>query len=148
MIVAADRFILALIGLTLASCARGPQGSLRTTSMKIGSQTFALEVADTEATQRVGLMKRDSMPSDHGMIFVFDREEERQFWMKDTRIALDILYLDARGKVISIKQMKPYDKTAVASDGPAKYAIELNLGEAARCGVKVGDILTLPDLSH
>jgi uncharacterized membrane protein (UPF0127 family) len=64
--------------------------------------------------------------------------------MKNTRIPLDILYLDEHGKVVSIHQMKPYDRSGVPSDGLAKYAIELNVGRASEVGAKVGDVLEIP----
>jgi uncharacterized membrane protein (UPF0127 family) len=65
--------------------------------------------------------------------------------MKNTRIPLDILYLDAGGQVVSIHQMKPYDtRTETRSARPAKYAIELNVGRAAAVGVKPGDVLEIP----
>jgi uncharacterized membrane protein (UPF0127 family) len=88
------------------------------------------------------------MPADHGMIFVFPDTEPRSFWMKDTRIPLDILYLDPDGVVVSIRQMKPYDLSGVHSDKPAKYAIELNKGAAERAGVKVGDKLEIPEAAR
>jgi uncharacterized membrane protein (UPF0127 family) len=126
-----------------------PQGkpqSLPDMGMFIGKQKFLIEVAVSEEQQGIGLMYRDSMPSDHGMIFVFPDEEPREFWMKNTRIPLDILYLDREGRVVSIKQMKPFDLTGVPSDYPAMYAIELNEGGAAAAGVKVGDIVKVPPL--
>src|SRR5689334_1764943 len=64
--------------------------SLRTVKMTLGSGTFVIEVADTDAEQEIGLMYRDSMPADHGMIFWFRDEEVRSFWMKNTHIPLDI----------------------------------------------------------
>lgn len=121
-----------------------PKGGLATTRMKIGNETFTLEIANTAATRRHGLMKRDSMPADHGMIFVFDRPQRLSFWMENTRIPLDILYLDENGQVVSIHQMKPYDRTGVDSARPAKYAIELNVGRAAQVGARVGDVLEIP----
>jgi hypothetical protein len=117
---------------------------LATVRMQIGGKSFTLEVADTEARRERGLMQRDSMESDHGMIFLFTDERPLSFWMKNTRFPLDILYLDAGGKIVSIKQMKPYDLKGVPSDGPAKYAIELNEGMAAKAGVKAGDQLAVP----
>lgn len=121
-----------------------PQSGLPTVTMPIGSRTFTLEIADTDRTQEIGLMHRDSMPSDHGMIFVFPSERPLNFWMKHTRIPLDILYVDAGGTVVSIHQMQPFDLKGSVSRGPAKYAIELNQGAAQAAGVKAGDRLTLP----
>ena len=112
--------------------------------MDIGKQPFVLELAATDPTRKHGLMHRQSMPADHGMIFVFPDEEPLSFWMKNTLIPLDIVYLDRNGKVVSIRQMKPLDESGVPSDEPAKYAIELNEGAAARAGVKVGDVLKIP----
>jgi uncharacterized membrane protein (UPF0127 family) len=126
----------------------GPESGLRTVQMRIGQKTFTLEVADTPGTREYGLMQRDSMPADHGMIFVFPDEDNRAFWMKNTRIPLDIIYLDHLGRVVSIKQMKPYDLSSVPSDGPTKYAIELNKDAAAGAGVKSGDTLTIPEAAR
>ena len=115
-----------------------------TVRMQIGSETFTLEIADTEDEQEVGLMGRESMPPDHGMIFVFEDSRQRGFWMKNTLIPLDIIYVDASGRVVSVKQMAPRDLTAVKSGRPAMYAIELNQGAAARVGVQAGDLVTIP----
>ncbi len=115
-----------------------------TVAMGIGVETFNLEIADTDEEQQHGLMNRRYMPPDHGMVFVFEEEDQQSFWMKNTFIPLDILYLDASGTVVSIKQMKPHDETGVASDRPAMYAVELNRGAALRAGVKVGDQLEIP----
>ena len=84
------------------------------------------------------------MPDNHGMIFVFGEERELDFWMKNTRFPLDIAFLDATGKVVSIKQMRAYDLTSIPSEAPAKYAIELNLGAAAKAGLKVGNQIDIP----
>lgn len=120
-----------------------PMG-LETVRMGIGSREYTLEVAKTEAHRRRGLMMRDSMPAGWGMIFVFPDEEYRSFWMKNTRIPLDIIYLDAGGRVVSVHQMQPHVETGTWSEGPAKYAIELNVGQAAAAGVKKGDVLVIP----
>ncbi|MGB7160632.1 MAG: DUF192 domain-containing protein [Tepidisphaeraceae bacterium] len=135
-----------LIVLLAAGCAEpGSTSGLAVVPMRIGSETFQLEVANTGAARERGLMQRDAMPADHGMIFVFDEPRELSFWMKNTRIPLDILYLDETGQVVSIHQMKPYDtKTKTVSARPSKYAIELNVGRSAAAGVKVGDVLEIP----
>ncbi|HEY7115222.1 MAG TPA: DUF192 domain-containing protein [Tepidisphaeraceae bacterium] len=124
--------------------AGGGGSTLPTVPMQLGSKSFTLEVADNDATRQYGLMRRDSMPSDHGMIFVFNREAPLTFWMKDTRIPLDIIFVNSNGTVVSVKQMKPYDQDHTPSDGDVQYAIELNKGSAESAGVKVGMTLKLP----
>jgi uncharacterized protein len=119
--------------------------TLPTVPMRIGAQTFTLEIANDAAERETGLMRRDAMAADHGMIFVFADEQRLGFYMKNTRIPLDIIYLNGAGAVVSIKQMRPYDVTTVYSDAPAKWAIELNQGQAAAAGVKVGDQLAIPE---
>ena len=91
-------------------------------------------------------MHRNSMPEDHGMIFVFGYEQVLYFWMKNTLIPLDIVYLNRDGKVVAVRQMKPLDETGIGSKEPAQYAIELNAGQAKASGVKEGDIIRLPQL--
>ena len=98
--------------------------------MSIGSKTYTLEIAASTADRNRGLMYRDSMPADHGMIFIFAKPEERDFWMRNTRIPLDILFLDPAGKVVSISRMEPYDEHGTHSRGAARFAVELNAGEA------------------
>ncbi len=135
---------LAMLGSGCRAHLDEPQSKLRTVTMRIGNGDFTLEVAETDQAREIGLMNRDSMPAGHGMIFVFDDEEERSFWMKNTRIPLDILYLDRAGRIVSIKQMEPFDLRGTPSNGPAQYVIELNVGTAAKVGVKPGDQLALP----
>lgn len=112
--------------------------------MPIGSRAFTIEIARSHAEQEKGLMKRDGMPEDHGMIFPLAEEEVQGFWMKDTRFPLDILFLSNGGKIVSIHQMEAYDEKNTSSDFPARYAVELNKGAAAKAGVKVGDVLDIP----
>jgi hypothetical protein len=142
------RFIVALVlalGLLLcASCEEQSPAGLPVVKMNIGSRQFVLEVARTPAEQETGLMKRDSMPKDHGMIFVFPNDEVRKFWMKNTRFPLDIVFVGAKGRVVSISQMKAYDLNETSSAEPARYAIELNEGAAAEAGAKTGDVLEIP----
>ena len=137
-------FALAAVAAGCDSKPRQDGAGLATVRVRIGSKDFTLEVADTDALRQKGLMRRDSMPKDHGMIFVFPDEAERSFWMKNTRIPLDIIYLNSAGRIVSIKQMKPYDMGGTPSDGPAQYAIELNQGTAQKVGIKSGATLELP----
>ena len=116
--------------------------------MNIGNRPFTLELAKTQAQQETGLMRRDSMPDDHGMIFPFAADTTVGFWMKDTRIPLDILFVDAGGRIVSIHQMKAYDENTTYSEAAYRYAIELNKGAAQQAGAKVGDLLQIPDAAR
>ena len=137
-------FVLPLVGGDCSARKKEEKWPLPTVEMRLGGKTFTLEVADTDATRQYGLMRRDSMPADHGMIFVFPEERPLGFYMKNTRIPLDIIYVTASGKVDSVKQMQPYDERTTPSEGNAQYAIELNKGTAASLGIKSGMMLELP----
>jgi uncharacterized protein len=144
---AAASRLLCLLALALlaAGCRdRPPETDLDVVRMQLGVRTFTLEVADTEPARNYGLMRRDSLPRNHGMIFVFPDERRRAFWMKNVRFPLDIIFLDAEGKIVSIHRMEAYDTSSTRSDGPARYAIEINAGRAAELGLKPGDILEIP----
>jgi uncharacterized membrane protein (UPF0127 family) len=132
---------------TLPSGCSNPAGTSApagTITVTLGSQPITLEIANTPDAREQGLMFRDTMPADHGMIFIFADERPLSFWMKNTRLKLDLLYLDAQGKVLDILTLYPHDLTGVPSSAPAQYAIELNTGTAERVGLKVGDTIKLP----
>jgi len=136
---------LVLLGF-LAGCgsAPAPTSTLPTTTLRVGNVDYTVEIAATYESRATGLMKRDTMSDNHGMIFVFRDEAPQSFWMKDTRIPLDILYVAASGQIVSMHSMRPYVLSSVPSDAPAKWAIELNQGQVQRNGAKVGDVLIIP----
>ena len=145
MISRRKRVILPLLLVwAMIGCREQRQSDLPTVRMRLGEKEFTLEVAATPESRERGLMRRDSMPADHGMIFVFDDALPLTFHMKNTRIPLDIVFLDEQGKVVSIKQMRPYDESTTPSDAPAKWAIELNQGAAEKAGLKVGEVVAIP----
>ena len=115
--------------------------------VELNRQRFSVELADTQDKRALGLMFRDSMPDDHGMLFVFPGETRRSFWMKNTRIPLDIFYFDRNLTLVSVAENTPPCRSpecpTYPSDGPAKYVLELNAGKAAELGVKTGDVLEL-----
>lgn len=121
-----------------------PEGTLRA-----GSCTFLLEVADTGEEKARGLMNRPSLPADRGMIFVYDAELVLRFWMLNTLIPLDILFIDSRNTVVDIQTMAPEpgvptsELTIYESSAPAQHALEVNAGMAERCGIVVGAAVTL-----
>ena len=141
--------LLLTLSVAIAGCEAGPTTApyktLPTCKMTIGSKSYELEMARTSDEQETGLMKRDSMPEDHGMIFIFDSDRLQSFWMKDTRIPLDIIFLDHAGKVVSFASMEPYDVNNTSSVQPAQYAVELNAGQVKACGVEKGSTLKIPD---
>ena len=115
--------------------------------VKLKGKWFSVELATTSKEQALGLMYRDSMADDHGMLFIFPTETRRSFWMKNTRIPLDIFYFDAELKLVSVSENTPPCRTescpSYPSDGPARYVLELNAGKAAQLGVRPGDPLEL-----
>lgn len=110
-------------------------------------QRFTVELAETSEKQALGLMFRDSLADDHGMLFLFPAEARRSFWMKNTRIPLDILYFDAQLKLVSVAAGAQPCRTPSCppypSAGPARYVLELNAGKAAELGASPGDELEL-----
>jgi uncharacterized protein len=101
--------------------------------------SFEAELAVTPEQQEKGLMFRKSLRKDAGMLFVFDSDQLRFFWMKNTYIPLDLVFITSKLVVASIsRHAKPFDETTLPSTVPARYVLEINAGEAARCKIKVG----------
>ncbi|MCF8245784.1 MAG: DUF192 domain-containing protein [Saprospiraceae bacterium] len=108
-----------------------------------GGKAFSkieIEKADTEVDRQFGLMFRKSMPEDQGMLFLFEASEQQSFWMRNTYIPLDIMFVDENGVITTIHEnAKPQNDTSLPSNGPAKYVVEVNGGYAKKYGIEVGD---------
>lgn len=103
---------------------------------------FDVEIARNPNELAYGLMNRTSMPADHGMLFVFPEEAERSFWMKNTLIPLDMIFIRADGTINSVHHSAiPHDLTPIYSKGPALAVLELNGGRAADLGIKSGHVV-------
>ncbi|WP_456427226.1 DUF192 domain-containing protein [Rhodocaloribacter sp.] len=90
---------------------------------------IAIEIAETDSAQARGLMQRRSLPQRGGMLFVNDDDTTRTFWMKNTPLPLDILFIGSDGKVVSIaKHTKPYSEDYIRSEGPARNVLEVRAG--------------------
>jgi hypothetical protein len=100
---------------------------------------FEVEMAMTPAQMQKGLMMRTELAENRGMFFWFGNEEERGFWMKNTLIPLDIIFIKANGTILSIKTGKPEDTATLFSEGPAAAVFEINGGLAGKYGIKPGD---------
>ena len=133
----------AMFAASLAACSARASGP----SVELKGQRFDVEIADTEPARERGLMFRESMPADHGMLFLFDDNAVRTFWMKNCRMPLDILYFDEKYKLVSVQQRVPACRSepcpVYPSEGAAKYVLELNAGVADKLGVKPGDAIKL-----
>ncbi|MEM9679997.1 MAG: DUF192 domain-containing protein [Bacteroidota bacterium] len=103
-------------------------------------QTLDIEIADDDYQIQTGLMYRDSMKEKQGMLFIFPDMQLRNFYMKNTRIPLDIIYIDADYKIVSFQRhAKPYDETSLPSEAPAKYVLEVNAGLVEEWQLNKGD---------
>jgi uncharacterized protein len=111
-----------------------------------GEVVVPVEIADSPEERQVGLMNRESLPADAGMIFLFDQDEDGGFWMKDTLIPLSIAFADADGTIVSILDMEPCEADPCEIYEPGvtyRSALEVNQGAFSRWGVQEGDRLTL-----
>lgn len=122
--------------LTSCASAHGPW-------VELAGQRYDIEIADDDAERARGLMYRDAMADGHGMLFIHDRLEPQAYWMKNTKIPLDILYFDDSRMLVSQQRDVPPCSMGdrcppYPSDAPARYVLELNAGEAARLKLEDG----------
>ncbi|TPK31566.1 DUF192 domain-containing protein [Mesorhizobium sp. B2-5-4] len=111
---------------------------------KNGKRSFSIEVADTEAEREAGLMFREDMAANHGMLFVFDETRDVSFWMKNTPMPLDLIFVGQDGRIRAIKQGEPQSEAIVSPGEPVRFVLELKAGTAARDGIADGDLLRHP----
>ncbi|WP_404480484.1 DUF192 domain-containing protein [Novosphingobium sp. BL-52-GroH] len=121
-----------------------PESGLRVIPLKVksanGAHAFRVEVATSAQEQAKGLMFRTQMGADEGMIFVNNPPRRAAFWMRNTVIPLDILFIGTDHRVLNIAaNAVPYDETPLPSDGVTAGVLELNGGRAAQLGIKAGD---------
>jgi uncharacterized membrane protein (UPF0127 family) len=115
---------------------------LRTAELEISHTPLTAEIADTPQASENGLMFRDSLPEDRGMLFIFEKPEKASFWMRNTKIPLSIAFIDSTGKILEIKSMNPLDETLVFSNSDqVTYALEVNQGWFARHGLSSGAMI-------
>ncbi|MGV6828133.1 MAG: DUF192 domain-containing protein [Flavobacteriales bacterium] len=109
--------------------------------------TLEIEIADDDYQTQTGLMYRKSMKKNRGMLFIFEEEKPHSFYMKNTEIPLDIIFINSQKKVVSIqKNAKPFDKTSLPSKGPAQYVLEVNAGLCDQWNLMTGDVMEFSKL--
>lgn len=117
-----------------------PQSDLVIVTSGKGPQRFTVELADNDQSRARGMMFRQSMAPDAGMLFDFKQEQMASFWMRNTLIPLDMIFIKADGTILNIHQRAiPRDETGINSTGPVRAVLEVNGGTASRLGIKPGD---------
>ncbi|MGO9451185.1 MAG: DUF192 domain-containing protein [Candidatus Binataceae bacterium] len=131
--------LLALLFLLLTACSHGPCVDIVAPNGQQRAEV-AVEVADTTSKRETGLMYRDHLREDSGMIFLFPAPNRLDFWMKNTEIPLDMIFADANGRIVGIvANAEPYTETPRGVDADSEYVLEVNGGFAARHHVVPGD---------
>jgi uncharacterized protein len=145
------RALLLAAALCWAACGNGtppavPGAQLPVDWLTVGGHRITVEPARRPDERSRGLMFRESLPPDHGMLFLFSVDEVQTFWMRNTVIPLSIAYADASGRIVRIADLEPLDERPVSSIAPTRYALEMNRGWFAAHDVVPGDQITgIPD---
>ena len=122
----------------LAAC--GPNGPTARIQTRAGRVDVALEIASTPEARSRGLMYRQELADGHGMLFVFDEDANHEFWMKNTVIPLDMIFITVDGQVAGVhKNATPMSTAGISVGTPSRYVLEVPGGWAERRGVAVGD---------
>lgn len=134
----------ALLAPALAQQAVGPREQLLIAT-KAGEKEFKVEIADDPRETTIGLMFRRQMADDEGMLFDFGVEQPKSFWMRNTYIPLDMLFIKADGTIESIaERTTPLSEKSVPSKGPVRFVLEINGGLSDNLGIAPGDTVSGP----
>ena len=148
----AATFILAGTGLYIAFNQESVDSNpleQNSTQIYFQDHSFSVEIADTPEERERGLMFREELGENEGMLFVYEEESPRSFWMKNTLIPLDIIFLDSNMEVINIEKADPELNTSdpnlesYDSESPARYVLEINQNRSEEIGLEKGDELSL-----
>ena len=112
-----------------------------------GERSFTIEIADDGSERSAGLMFREIMDDDHGMLFVFPETRPVGFWMKNTPMPLDLIFIGEDGRVRDILPGEPFSETPISPGGPVRFVLEVKRGIAERAGIKTGDLMRHPAIS-
>jgi hypothetical protein len=145
--------LAAILGLLLVLADGGCRATSAAPSVTIRPRSgapirVAVELATTPDARSFGLMYRKALAPGAGMLFVFPKSETLQFWMRNTQISLDILFLDERGRIVRMhERTEPLSERLLPSDVPARFVLEVAGGFAAEHGVSPGDVVDLGTLA-
>ncbi|MBM3344331.1 MAG: DUF192 domain-containing protein [Betaproteobacteria bacterium] len=125
--------------LLLAALSANPaRAQMPEITLTIAGHKLTAEVAANNPERRQGLMHRRMMPEHRGMLFVFTEEAHHAMWMKNTYIPLSVAFVDSKGVISNIEDMKPHTETTHGAVKPVRYALEMNQGWFAKRGIKAG----------
>jgi len=122
--------------------------------IKLKDQNYQVEIASTTQQKSKGLSNREKLCSKCGMLFVFNKDKSLPFWMKDTLIPLDIIWINSENKIVDIQSANPQLNTPTSrltiyrNQDLAKYVLELNAGDSQKLNLKIGDIIEIPNLDE
>lgn len=116
-------------------------GAMELVPLRVGGIEIQVEIADDADERQRGLMYRESLEENQGMLFVYPEQRTLGFWMKNTLIPLDIAYIDREGRIVDIQQMEPQTTETHDSAAPAMYALEMNEGWFEANGIRIGDLV-------
>jgi hypothetical protein len=133
--------LLAACAATLA-LAQDPQMSLPRVKLGAGMHQIDAQVAASQDERMTGLMFRQEMPQQEGMLFVFEYPSQQCFWMKNTLLALSVAFVADDGTIVNIEEMAPQTLDSHCSTKPVRYVLEMNKGWFAKKGIKAGAKLT------
>ncbi|WP_397475247.1 DUF192 domain-containing protein [Pusillimonas sp.] len=132
----------ALLLASLVPVQTSAQGRLLpTTTLQMNGIAAYVEVAATPEVRNRGLMFRESLPPDHGMLFVFEHDGLQCFWMKNTPLPLTIAFIDAEGLIINLRDMQPHSEAEHCPARPMRYALEMRQGWFGQYGIKAGSVV-------
>lgn len=134
-----------LLAMSVAACSSSGTSQFETLSVETntGTHTFSVELADTAHERQVGLMERTNLKENQGMLFVFPALSLNSFWMKNTPLSLDIIFIDSDARILQIAaDTVPYSEELIQPEQPYLYVLEVLAGTAASIGLQVGDQVT------
>ncbi|KFI32555.1 hypothetical protein CG51_01115 [Haematobacter missouriensis] len=143
------RSFLFALALSAAAGSAGAEAVCRPDAVEIrgprGETRFSVELADTPDSRAYGLMNRTSLPKSNGMLFIYEYPQHVSFWMRNTLIPLDMIFLDARGVITRIHEnARPHDETAIDGGSGVLAVLEINGGLARRLGLVQGGVMRHP----
>ena len=135
--------LVTLLPAFLSCSTHSPVSNKNTYEIKINDKISRAEVAFTQKGRTIGLMFRDKLDNDHGMLFIYPQEKSLSFWMKNTKIPLSIAFINSEEIITQIDSMTPYSLMSHTSKEKVKYALEMEQGWFRKNGIRVGSKVSL-----